>query len=1153
MGAGSFHGRLLPLALAQGLGVFNDNAFRAVTAFTALLTFKDYSDNAFFLCLMTAVYVLPFVLFPQLAGHLADRFPKRDVMVVAKLAEIAVMLLGTLTLLRFGSWGIYPVVATLFVMSTQSAFFSPAYNASLPEAFSESEISRANGVLGMVSFIAVLVGFAAGAVLTGLVGGRLYLCGLVFTAISGVGCLGSLFIRRFPAADPRRRLRLNLLKQFASDMRAAMAKRGVFVTLCGEAYFYSMGASFQIMALLYAKFTLRLDKVLEQGALQISMAVGMALGCLLAGKASRGKVELGLVPFGAAGMVVCTVLLLAFPGGVCELGGFHFFPLALCWLGLLGVAAGYFAIPQRAYQQQRADKAKRGAILASGNFLTFGGILLFTVATYLLADAPKSSGLPNLPPEGVLLALAAATAAFTVALLLVFPEVARRAVAVALTRTLYKLRVFGLENVPEEGPVVLVSNHVSFLDGLLITAASSRFIRVVSHEDYFRLPLLGHLFRFCGSISLPAEEKTLERKRAFEAVKRRLAEGEAVCVFPEGKVTLNGVMSEFKEGLGHILPHGRDIPVIPVRLGMLWGGFFTYYEGRFALRVPPELPCPTSVSFGKPLSHKVGAFALRQAISELAADTDLIPRDDERTLHYQFIKNAKRHPFRKLVGEFEGEWLRAFPLLVRALVLSGEVRKLKPRGDYVGVLLPNCAAASTAIMAVLMADKSPAMLNFTTSQKTMNHCARKAGLDVILTSRLFLAKLNYTPSASMVYLEDLAKGIPFWSKLWRAALAVVLPHQELAKLFSPKSHRGLDHVAALLFSSGSTSEPKGVMLTHHNFNSDVNSFIKVMACTGKDRIVGNLPLFHVYGFNVCFWIPMMFGLPVLYLRNPLDAAATGNAILQEKLTLLVATPTFLMTYLRKCPPEQFQSLRLVIVGAERARQDLIDKFRELTGKTPIEGYGCTELSPVVSINLANSVLDLGIKPGRHGSVGHPMPGVCVKIVDPETRKAVPPDHEGLLLVKGPIVMKGYLGEPERTAAAIKDGWYDTGDIGKMDAAGFLSITGRLARFSKIGGEMVPHELVEVAIHELLAAEERKVVVAGVPDKAKGERLLILHAGLPLSPERIVEALRAKGLPNLWIPKAADFVKIDAFPILGNGKLDIRSLAVLAAGLAAERA
>ena len=1150
MGQRSFHGRLLPLALAQGLGVFNDNAFRAVTAFTALLTFKGYSDNAFFLCLMTAVYVLPFVLFPPLAGHLADRFPKRDVMVVTKFAEIVVMLLGTLTLLRFGSWGIYPVVATLFVMSTHSACFSPAYNASLPETFSESEISRANGVLGMVSFIAVLTGFAAGAVLTGVVGGRLYLCGLCFTALAAVGFLGSLFVRRCPAADPRRRLRLNLLKQFASDMRAAMAKRGVFVTLCGEAYFYAMGASVQIVVLLFAKFTLGLEKALEQGALQISMAVGMAAGCLLAGKASRDKVELGLVPFGAAGMVVCTCLLLALPGHVCELGGFHFFPLALLWLGLLGVAAGYFAIPQRAYQQQRADKAKRGAILASGNFLTFGGILLFTAATYLLAGAPKSGGLP---PGMVLLALAAATAAFTVALLVVFPEVARRAVAVALTRTVYKLRVFGAEHVPEEGPVVLVSNHVSFLDGLLITAASSRFIRIVTHEDYFKIPVLRHLFRFCGSICLPAEEKPLERKRAFEQVKRRLAEGEAVCVFPEGKVTLNGVMSEFREGLGHILPHGGAIPVVPVRLGMLWGGPFTYYEGRYALRVPPELPCPASVSFGKPLSHKVGAFALRQTISELAADTDLVPRDSERTLHYQFIKNAKRHPFRKLVGEFEGKWLRAFPALVRALVLSGEVRKLKAKGDYVGVLLPNCAAASTAIMAVLMADKSPAMLNFTTSQKTMNHCANKAGLDVILTSRLFLAKLNYAHSSSMVYLEDLAKAIPLWSKLWRAALAVLLPHQELAKLFSPKSHRGLDHVAALLFSSGSTSEPKGVMLTHHNLNSDVNSFIKVMACTGKDRIVGNLPLFHVYGFNVCFWIPMMLGLRVLYLRNPLDAVSTGKAILQEKLTLLVATPTFLMTYLRKCLPEQFQSLRLVVVGAERARQDLIDKFRERTGKTPIEGYGCTELSPVVSINLANSVLDLGIKSGRPGSVGHPMPGVCVKVVDPDTRKTLPPDREGLLLVKGPIVMKGYLGEPERTAAAIQDGWYDTGDIGKMDAAGFLSITGRLSRFSKIGGEMVPHELVETALHELLAAEERKVVVTGVPDQAKGERLLVLHAGLPLPPERLVEALRAKGLPNLWIPKAADFVQIDAFPILGNGKLDIRSLATLAAGLGAERA
>jgi acyl-[acyl-carrier-protein]-phospholipid O-acyltransferase/long-chain-fatty-acid--[acyl-carrier-protein] ligase len=381
--------------------------------------------------------------------------------------------------------------------------------------------------------------------------------------------------------------------------------------------------------------------------------------------------------------------------------------------------------------------------------------------------------------------------------------------------------------------------------------------------------------------------------------------------------------------------------------------------------------------------------------------------------------------------------------------------------------------------------------------------------------------------------------------LW-GFLAAILPHQELMNILAPKTHRNVFATAVLLFSSGSTGSPKGVMLSHHNINSNVYSFYRIMGWDkNTDSILGNLPLFHSFGMTTCFWVPLMTGTKVVYVTNPLDAAATGKAIQEHGIRILLATPTFLQMYMRKCTGEQFKSLRLVVVGAEKLRADIATKFKEMTGLIPLEGYGCTELSPVVSINISNSILSLGTEAGKHGSVGMPMPGICVKITDPDTGKELPPNKEGLLLVKGPTVMQGYLGDPEKTAEAIKDGWYNTGDIAKVDPDDRITITGRLSRFSKIAGEMVPHELVENEIQTLLDTDTRTVAVSGAPDESKGEKLIVFHTEINLTPEEIIGKLREKELPNLWIPKAENFRKIESFPLLGSGKLDLAALKKMA--------
>ena len=348
-----------------------------------------------------------------------------------------------------------------------------------------------------------------------------------------------------------------------------------------------------------------------------------------------------------------------------------------------------------------------------------------------------------------------------------------------------------------------------------------------------------------------------------------------------------------------------------------------------------------------------------------------------------------------------------------------------------------------------------------------------------------------------------------------------------------------------------TSEIDFAVLSHHNINSDLFSCIRILNWRSSDKIIGNLPIFHSFGLIACFWLPIVYGAEVVYIANPLDAQAIGQAVRNNKLTLMLATPGFLQTYMRRCEATDFASVRLVISGAEKLRNDIADKFQAMTGLAIAEGYGCSELSPVVSINVASSILDLGTSAGKRGSIGAPMPGVCVKIVDPDTFELKPPDTDGLLIVKGPTVMQGYLNDPVKTAEVIRDGWYLTGDIARMSDRGYITVTGRLSRFSKIAGEMVPHELVEKEINEIIRSETRCIAVCGVEDSKKGEKLVVIYSDRTVDPQAVVKELRARDLPNLWIPRPDNFYFIQEIPMLGSGKLDFTELKKAAAKLAAE--
>lgn len=714
-----------------------------------------------------------------------------------------------------------------------------------------------------------------------------------------------------------------------------------------------------------------------------------------------------------------------------------------------------------------------------------------------------------------------------------------------LRHTLVRLRVEGLENIPDSGPVLIVSNHVSLIDMLLIQSVSRRPVRFMVHQEVLEFVPTRFIFWYLGVIRVPSIRRPKAMQRFFRRVRGELRKGEVLCLFPEGGISGNGGLMRFRSGVAPLLPAGVDVSVIPIRIGMLWGRLFSVHDGKLKYRAPRSLPLNFSLRIGAPASTGLSAFQLRQLISELGAEAEAAPQPGELPLHVAFAKRAKRHPFAVTYLDADGTKLTNFEMLVRAALLSRRVRALGTESRYIGVLLPNCTSMAAAMFGVLFAGRTPAVINFSAGAEVALEAASRAGIGKILTSRKFLHKLGWEEKPGMVILEDEAKKITKSEKRAMIRLVLLLPFRMLMRRLAPESAFNAGREAVLLFSSGSTGRPKAVQLTHRNINCDLWAFWRMILWSRRDRIVGNLPLFHAYGFTVEFAFPALSGTPVVYLPNPLDAAGVVKTIDEYDITLLTATPTFLQGYMRKAKPEQLKSLRLVITGAEKLRPELAAKFRDMTGLEIIEGYGCTELSPIVTINLCNSIYLLGRHAHHPGSIGIPLPGIHVRVVDPESGVELGPDEPGLMQVRGGIVMKGYLNDPEQTARVVQNGYYNTGDIARIDRDGYVYITGRASRFSKIGGEMVPHELVEQAIANLRGSEEREVAVAGRGDPKRGERLVVFYTPDDFDPAAVVEELRKEKLPNLWIPKTEDFVKLDRLPLLGSGKLDLAKLKKLA--------
>jgi acyl-[acyl-carrier-protein]-phospholipid O-acyltransferase/long-chain-fatty-acid--[acyl-carrier-protein] ligase len=1119
------------LLAAQALAVFDDNTFKQLLMLFVTSTVASLATRNLCISLGTALYVLPYIVFSSYAGQVADHFSKRHVIIFMKIVEATLLVLATFAMFK---GQVIAMLGVLFLLGIHACFLDPAKEGILPQIFPDEALSRANGLMQLTVYTMIVLGPVAAGLLLDAFLSKPYIPVAMLVGTALLGLVVATGISRVPAIAVGEKFHWNAFGEFWQDFTEIRRSRALFRTVLAIAYFWFLGAVYLQNVIGYGRDLLHLSNA-GISYLTASVSVGIGLGAFVAGKLSGERVELGLVPIGSVGLGACGIYLFL---------GYHSVVQAFAGHFLLGFAGGIFIIPLQSYLQANAGEHSKGRVIATSNVLTFTGVFLGAGIFAFLA------GPCHMQPNQILLVMAVISFGATWHILTVLPDFTIRLCFFLLTHTFYRIEVRGAENLPRRGPALLVCNHISFADPFLIGACTPRFIRFLMYRHFYETRGIHWLATLMGTIPISEADKPRELVESLHTAQDRLREGDLVCIFAEGAITRTGNLLRFRRGFERIT-RGLPVPVIPIHLDRVWGSIFSFERGRFFFKWPRRIPYRVTVSFGAPLPGDTSAFQVRQAVMALSAEAFARRDASQRPLSHLLLDSARRNWRRFAMADSMGREMNFGEALIGALLFRRHVVKQCPGEQMIGVLLPPSAPAALLNFGISLAGRVPVNLNYTSSKQAFAVAVERAGLKTIFTTEKLLTRLGIEKLPGMVMIEEVAKSFTRGDKVVWAAIARLVPTSLLRRCLIPRDVK-LDSLATVIFSSGSTGTPKGVMLSHRNIVSNLEGVQQTLTVNRHDCLLGILPFFHSFGFTIGLWLPAISGFGVAYHANPLEARKIGELCRKFHVTLIISTPTFMWEYVRRCDAEDFATLRVAIVGAEKMKPELGDAFRKKFHLDLLQGYGCTELSPVVTVE--NSGYSGGGEKqigAKRGTVGHPIPGVAVRIVDTETFATLGSGQPGMLLVKGPSVMMGYLGEPDKTRQVLwEDGWYITGDVAQLDEDGFVQITDRLSRFSKIGGEMVSHVQVEEALHRALGSFEPRMVVTSISDEQKGERFVVLHTELGISVDELLKRMRDSGIPKLWVPRKENFFPVPALPFLGSGKLDLKQVKETAKTLAA---
>lgn len=1098
---------------------------------------------------VNALILLPFVLLFSPSGYLADRFRKPRIMQIS--AAVAVGLTLLIVLSYHLGW-FRAAFGLTFALAVQSAFYSPAKYGYIKELTGAARLASANAIVQAVTIVAILSGIFVFSVLfeASLEGKDLHSEAAILQAMAPIGWIlvtcsvaEFLFALRLPltraeAPDLAFRLKAYASGHYLRDnVRKLVSNRNIWLSIVGLSVFWGISQVVLAAFPAYAKEYLgETNTVVIQGLMAAS-GIGIIIGSLIAGQASRHSIETGLIPLGALGIVFSLFLTPQLDSSLL---------LGLDFL-LLGVAGGLFIVPLNALIQFHATERELGTVLAGNNWVQNLVMLAFLGLTVAFALTGMSSvGLFHL-----LTLTALAGALYTVWQL---PQSLVRYLISRLFAGGYRIRVMGFDNIPGQGGVLMLGNHISWLDWAMVQIACPRPIRFIMDRNLYQRWYLKWFLDFFGVIPIGPGHS----KEALAQIGGLLKQGEVVCLFPEGAISRNGQLGSFKSGFERAVAEltDEDGVILPFYLRGLWGSRFSRSSRQLQQNRRQGLRREVIVAFGTPLPLHASAVEVKHQVAELSISAWEAHTHSLEPVALRWLRTAKRRGGADAVSEARGgKNLSARRFVTAVLAFSRLIRRRSPEQN-IGLLLPTSTPGLISNMAVLLLGKTVVNLNFTASLAALQASLDKAEIRSIYTSRQFLKKLerkgvDLTPlfrHVEVFYLEDLAGEIRPAGKLFFLACATLMPASWLYALFGRRV--SIEQPAAILFSSGSEGAPKGVILSQRNILANILQVSDVLDTRSDDCIMATLPLFHAFGLTVTGLMPLVEGIPAVCHPDPTDVLNIAKGIYRNQGSILCATSTFLRLFTanRKVHPLMLASLRVVVAGAERLNPEVRDAFKLKFGKEIYEGYGSTETTPVASVNLPDRLdpntwkVQVGHKPG---TVGLPLPGGAFRIVDPDSLEALPTGEDGLILFGGAQVMLGYLKDPQKTAEVIMkmDGhrWYKTGDKGHLDQDGFLTIVDRYSRFAKIGGEMVSLGGIETALYPLLP-EGVEILATTIPDGRKGEKVVLLYSG-GITEDDLQALILQSSLNALARP--ALLLQVEAIPKLGSGKNDFSAARQLA--------
>lgn len=1120
--------RFLPLFITQAIGAFNDNSLR--NGIAILITF-DLAVNqgwnaTLFVQAGTALFMLPYFLFSAIAGQLADKFDKAVLARRIRFFDLAAMVFGAASLWLNNP---YLDLAVLFLAGTTSAFFGPLKYGVLPQYLKREELIAGNALIELGTFVTILLGTVFGGFLVLQTGSRMVLS----VAIVLLALIAWIAALRMPSAPGRSDIVFdwNVPRQTIKLLSYTKERMDVFWAVLGASWFWFLGTAILVQFPVFTKDIL-LSNDTVANIFIAAFTIGIGAGSLLTTRLLKGQVSAKYTPISAIVMTIFLIDLYFSAGTVnADLAGTRFNgPLTLFsylsgWrtgfdLFMVAFFGGIYAVPLNAIMQQRSHPAKRSRVIAANNIMNAIFMISATAMSFIL--------LQMMTARGLFLCLAISNALVAIWICRLLPEEFAASVARQVFRLLFRVEIKGEENFALAGRrSVIVANHTSYLDGPLLSAFLPQRCGFAINTHVAKKWWAQPAFYFFKMIPIdPANPM------ALRSLVDELRNGHKVVIFPEGRITITGNLMKVYEGPSTIAQLA-DATILPVRIDGAQYSMFSKMDRKLRLRLFPKITLSylPPVKFELPITLRGAALREHQADQLYDIMTEMVFRTSNlnQTLFHALLSARRLHGGRHIILEDSKRVPVSYDRLVTASFILGRRIAAETSGQTnICILLPNAIAALVTFFGLQAFGRVPAMLNFSTGAANMAAACTAAGATTIITSRQFIEIGEMQETLALIsenrrvlYLEDLLLSLTLHDKVY-GILARLFPNAALR--ISGSTVEAMDP-AVILFTSGSEGIPKGVVLSHQNLNANRYQASARIAFTAQDVVFNALPIFHAFGLTVGALLPVLAGVRTFLYPSPLHYKIVPELCYDTNSTILFGTDTFLMGYARNAHPYDFFSVRMVVAGAERVKAETRELWIEKFGLRILEGYGATECSPVLAVNTPMHF--------RHGTVGRFLDGIEYRI-EPVEGIA----DGGRLFVKGPNIMLGYLrADSPGVIEPPPDGWYDTGDIVRLDSQKYVEILGRAKRFSKIAGEMVSLSAVEAKVQQVFPEFSHAVVA--VPDSRKGEQLVLFTTATGIDRKALIESMKAQGAAELMIPKT--IIEVTGLPVLGSGKTDYVAL------------